>query len=241
MKISTKLLYAPSLILYAMGPLIHDVLPNLSSIGLHGWGSIALLYLFGMVAIVPAFFVVKAFESRTIKIRPDSILRLMAGIGIFSIPYQFFWGDWAVFYISLVGSLYAFLLCMIVGRRDCLKPVTILRDRDTGNYYSIKGGNAHLLSQQDINQYVSGSPGKKIRSFEFSSNEISGFDSHSPVIPLSFGLSSNTNHDYNSGIIVNPSTGMPMIGGMSGLDIHGNSWGTNFNEPSSTYDPNRGY
>ncbi|KAI3491994.1 hypothetical protein L1887_43537 [Cichorium endivia] len=28
---------------------------------------------------------------------------------------------------------------------------------------------------------------------------------------------------------------MPMVGGISGLDIHGNSWGTNFNEPSNTY------
>jgi len=75
----------------------------------------------------------------------------------------------------------------------------------------------------------------------WSSNSISGFDHSSSVIPLSYTSSSLTHSDYNSGITINPSTGMPMVGGISGLDIHGNSFGTNFNEPSSTYDPNRGY
>lgn len=54
-------------------------------------------------------------------------------------------------------------------------------------------------------------------------------------------MTTSFNDSFSNGITVNPASGMPMVGGISGLDIHGNSWGTNFNEPSNTYDPNRGY
>ncbi|WP_189660124.1 hypothetical protein [Enterobacter sp. R4-368] len=47
----------------------------------------------------------------------------------------------------------------------------------------------------------------------------------------------------SSDTYINPSSGLPMNGGISGLDIAGNSWGTNFNDPTThqSYDPNRGY
>lgn len=65
----------------------------------------------------------------------------------------------------------------------------------------------------------------------------------------SFGgnvIGSESNDNYESinsyqNPIVNPSSGLPMIGGFSGLDIHGNSFGTNFNEPTNSNEPTRGY
>ncbi|WP_085952535.1 MULTISPECIES: hypothetical protein [unclassified Citrobacter] len=73
---------------------------------------------------------------------------------------------------------------------------------------------------------------------EISSGQFLGHDSDSLVQPINSDLS---NADFKQDTVINPSSGMPMTGGISGLDIHGNSWGTNFNEPSNTYDPSRGY
>jgi hypothetical protein len=73
---------------------------------------------------------------------------------------------------------------------------------------------------------------KGLQFAEFSSSDVTGFDVSSSV--------QSVNHSFsNTDLIINPTSGMPMVGGISGLDVHGNSWGTNFNEPSSTYDPNR--
>lgn len=135
---------------------------------------------------------------------------------------------------TAVHTIIAFIFAAAVAG----KKSAVLQDKDTGAYYRIKSGKAYRLSDSEVVKYCSASKSSNTPIGEFSSSSIKGFDSNSPVIPMTNGLNLS---DYNSAIIVNPSSGMPMVGGISGLDIHGNSFGTNFNEPSSTYDPNRGY
>lgn len=135
---------------------------------------------------------------------------------------------------AAVHTIVAFIFATTVAGKSSV----VLQDKDTGAYYRIKGGKANRLSDSEVQKFCSASKNSNTPIGEFYSSSIKGFDSNSPVIPMTYG--SNI-PDYNSTIIVNPSTGMPMVGGISGLDIHGNSFGTNFNEPSSTYDPNRGY
>lgn len=118
---------------------------------------------------------------------------------------------------------------------------TIVKEKDTGVLYRIKGGKLHRLSEIEVKEYIRVSDNSAYPLKEFSLSTIVGTDSSASVIPLTYGSNDVSNPDFNHVMDINPSSGLPMIGGMSGLDIHGNSWGTNFNEPSNTYDPNRGY
>ncbi|MEO3325850.1 hypothetical protein ABHD20_25015 [Enterobacter cloacae] len=132
-----------------------------------------------------------------------------------------------------VHSLIAFIFAGVVLQPITYKDHTFLKDEDNGRVYVIRNGRSHMLPDNET-QLISTTDNKII---SFSGSQISIQDGGITNIP------SNTsfNDSFSTGITVNPASGMPMVGGISGLDIHGNSWGTSFNEPSNTYDPNRGY
>ncbi|HEM7419294.1 hypothetical protein QNN86_20590 [Citrobacter sp. C348] len=133
----------------------------------------------------------------------------------------------------VVHSLIAFGYAGVVLRPTSrYKNNIILRDEETGRLYVSRGGMVQPLADNDT-QYILTEDMKIVN---FSGGETS-FQNNGFSIPLN----SSSNDAFDHGLVVNPASGMPMAGGISGLDIHGNSWGTNFNEPSNTYDPNRGY
>lgn len=109
----------------------------------------------------------------------------------------------------------------------------IVVDSETGSAYRVVNGLAQRLSESDARRYVDGSE----RTYDFSSGSI-------PIADGFSSISGAGSSGIDSGITINPSSGLPMNGGMSGLDVGGNSWGTSFNDPSgsqNSYDPNRGY
>ena len=129
-----------------------------------------------------------------------------------------------------IYSLIAFAYVGIV-----LRPVNrhiLLKDENTGRLYVVNDGVVQRFNDNGTQHIFTGD----IKSVNFSGGDAS-------LQYNSFGIHSDSFPDatFDHGLVVNPSSGMPMVGGISGLDIHGNSWGTNFNEPSNTYDPNRGY
>lgn len=127
-----------------------------------------------------------------------------------------------------VHVLIAVIFTVIVLRPITYKNATILKDENNGRFYVVSNGVTHMLPDNEV-QCLSISDNKFI---SFSGSQMSIHD---------INLNTSFNDSFSNGITVNPTSGMPMVGGISGLDIHGNSWGTNFNEPSNTYDPNRGY
>jgi len=132
-----------------------------------------------------------------------------------------------------VHTLIAFMFVGVVLRPVIYKDNTILKDKDNGRLYVIQNRKVHLLP--DNNAKIISMSDNKIISF---SGSQMGIDDGGIT---NFSLDNTFNDSFSDGIAVNPASGMPMVGGISGLDIHGNSWGTNFNEPSNTYDPDRGY
>lgn len=136
-----------------------------------------------------------------------------------------------------VHTMMAFVFAVIlVGKHS-----VVMRDSDTGALYRINGMKAHRLSDNEVKEYWAVESNNLHSLKEFSSNSVTGFDSSSPTIVLPYGSNDFNSSDFNHGIHINPSSGSPMVGGISGHDISGNSWGTNFSEPMNTYDPNRGY
>lgn len=243
MKIQAKWMYWPLFALYGLGPFTHDVVPYLSKITLSSMSYFALFYLVGFIAVVPALLIVKKIENGKLVVTTSIAFRMIAGVSIFAIPYLGFWSDWSAFYISIIVSFYASFICLIAFRKDLIKRKPLLKDSATGKFYKVKGGKAYLLSEREAGDIYLGKTGGSITVMEFSSSAIVGFDSQSSV----FSLNNSTNNfgfdNHTTGITVNPSSGMPMIGGISGVDIQGNSWGTNFNDPTNhqSYDPTRGF
>ncbi|MBF4180627.1 hypothetical protein [Lelliottia nimipressuralis] len=229
--------FIPVFVMYYGFPLIRDVLPYYQGYRLDDWLALGGLYALATLIATPLLFLMVKSASGDFKPRFKIPVSMLIAATIQVTCLFFLWEDSIPLYVSmgiamgLSSVLYAY----------STRGVNLIVDKDTGNIYRVHKGKAYRLSDSEVERCKNDTSGRFKPTGEFSSGSVSGFDSHSSVIPVSFGLSSNANHDYNSGIIVNPSTGMPMIGGMSGLDIHGNSWGTNFNEPSNTYDPNRGY
>ena len=243
MKVSAKLIYVPLFVSYMAGPLLHDVLPYKFQIGIHEVGALFLLYLAGLIIILPSLLLVKKLENKLLKLSPELITRLILGISLFIVPYILLWNEWSFFYIALALAMNISMLLMVLGRKDSLASTAFLKDKDTGNVYKIKRGKAYRLSPDEALQYQASLATQKIPTTTFSSSLIPEFDSNASEILMSYASSGCDFLEKNSDMMINPSTGLPMIGGIAGLDVQGNSWGTSFNEPSgnTSYDPNRGY
>lgn len=243
MKIKTMWIYLPLFVSYGLGPVVHDVAPYLSKLDLSSIGYFALLYFVGFIALVPVMLIVRKVEKDKLDVTTWIAFRMIAGVSIFAIPYIVFWSDWPLFYISLTVSFYASFLCLIAFRKDIVRKKSFLKDNSTGKLYKVKRGKAYLLTEREAEDIHLGRTGESIAVMEFSSSGIIGFDSQSPVFSLNHSSNNFSFDNHTTGITINPASGMPMIGGISGMDIQGNSWGTNFNDPTThqSYDPNRGY
>lgn len=243
MKIKTMWVYFPLFVSYGLGPVVHDVVPYLSKLDLSSIGYFALLYFVGFIALVPVMLIVRKVEKDKLDVTTWIAFRMIAGVSIFAIPYIGFWSDWPLFYISLTVSFYASFLCLIAFRKDIVRKKSFLKDNSTGKLYKVKRGKAYLLTEREAEDIHLGRNGESIAVMEFSSSGIVGFDSQSPVFSFNHSSNNFSFDNHAAGITINPASGMPMIGGISGMDIQGNSWGTNFNDPTThqSYDPNRGY
>lgn len=225
-----RISYIPVFILYAALPLFHDVMPNHNGYYSEDWIALAGMYALGSLISLPLFYLLKKADKNGVGVPISSLfLRLLTSISAQLICLYSLWENSIYLYLSM--SVVMVLSAVLFASRRM--GFNLLKDKDTGDIYELRGSKAYRLTDTEVTGF-----GKGVMLAEFSSSQYSTQDSTSTVIPINFN-SSNT--DINQGIAINPSSGMPMVGGISGMDIHGNSWGTNFNEPSNTYDPNRGY
>ncbi|EGN1961557.1 hypothetical protein IR662_002941 [Salmonella enterica] len=193
-----------------------------------------LLAIFPSAIYILCFWKLRSFRRR-ISLKATLLLyTMLAVLLIFLVGFVGNDTESALIAGIAVHTLIAFIFAGVILRPVTYRDNTLMRGEDTGRLYVIRNGNAHTLADHEA-QHVSMNDMKII---SFSGSQITGFDANSTVFPVDCYSSSS---DMNQSMVLNPSSGMPMVGGISGLDIHGNSWGTNFNEPSNTYDPVRGY
>lgn len=229
--------FVPMFVMYFGFPLIRDVVPFHEIYTYQEWLALLGMYVIGTLLAAPLIYLLIKGSGKHLELGLTVrwMLFLVATLQIACMYYL--WEQSAQLYLSMaitmgiISSLYAY----------GTKSTNIMRDKDTGNFYRLHRGKAHRLSEDDVQKYMSGVIGTNISPYEFSSSAIAGFDSHASENNLSFNSSMFSSDNFSSGMSINPSSGSPMVGGISGHDISGNSWGTNFNEPTNTYDPNRGY
>ena len=214
-----RISFIPVFSIYAAIPIIHDVMPNHNRYYSEDWIALAGMYVLGTLISLPLFYLLKKADKSGSGVSIASLFpRLLTSILAQVICLYFLWENSIYLYLSMSTVMVLSAVLFGAGR----KGLNLL----------------YRLSDEEAVRYQTSMSGKGIALAEFSSSQYSGLDTNSSVLPINFGPSHT---DINQGIAINPSSGMPMVGGISGLDIHGNSWGTNFNEPSNTYDPNRGY
>lgn len=69
----------------------------------------------------------------------------------------------------------------------------------------------------------------------FSSPDTSGFDDLTS--PLHDDFQTESAHSTMDDMAINPANGMPMVGGMGGVDVEGNPYGTDISDLSGDHDP----
>lgn len=230
-----RISYIPVFSLYAVLPIIHDVMSNHNVYDSEDWIALAGMYALGTLISLPLFCLLKKVDESGSGVSVVSLFScLFTSITAQIICLSLLWENSIYLYLSMSIVMALSAMLFGVGR----KGINLLMDKDTGNIYELRGGKAYKLSDSESAKHQISVSGKGIAIAEFSLSQNSGLETNSNVLSNNF---SSSNTDISQGTAINPSSGMPMVGGISGLDMHGNSWGTNFNEPSSTFDPNRGY
>lgn len=132
---------------------------------------------------------------------------------------------------TAIHSILAFISLMYSTRK--MNGGKVIKDSKTGQLIRVRNGQYTPLTSEDRSGYIA--PCENAQTAGSSIVSASGVSCSSPLSPSGSGYPSTQT-------CINPSSGLPRTGGMSGLDVAGNSWGTNFNDPTSnnTYDPNRG-
>ncbi|EGN2451091.1 hypothetical protein IIF46_003288 [Salmonella enterica] len=230
-----KIVYFPVFIIFAGVPLTHDVIPYHEWYNTEDWFALAGMYALGILIASPLYYLLWKYDKYGKRCSVFSIIsRVIFTLFLQIICSYFLWNDSPYLYLSLAAIMGISSVIFGCGQ----KALNLLKDKDTGSVYEIRGCNAYKLDDAKVKRIQTNMFTKGIQFSEFSPSQFTGFDANSTVFPVDCYSSSS---DMNQSIVLNPSSGMPMVGGISGLDIHGNSWGTNFNEPSNTYDPVRGY
>jgi hypothetical protein len=235
-----RVLYVPLLVAYFGTPFIHDVYKFYSNFNIVDWSALLGIYSVGLIICSPLLYLVIKMEPKQ-NIQSMGFYCRIVFCNIVQVASVFLlWSNPEGMYVALLITMIMSFMVMAIGRKDLVVSKCIIRDKKTGALYQVKNGQAFLLSDTSTETYLLNNKGNNIT--ELSSGNASSVDSNSPVIPLS-SFSGGIGSVTNVGALINPSSGLPMTGGMSGLDVAGNSWGTNFNDPTSnnTYDPNRGY
>lgn len=228
------------LVCYLSVPIFHDVFPYATVFRSSDWFALLAIYFAGFLAAAPLICFVVKNEPRVPRNKLGWIVRVWGCFIAEMFLLVVAWENGAVIYPLLAVYIITTFIVVRVKRNDLLFSVTLFKDKNTGRMYRIIDGKKNLMSENDVIDISNQGHSFKIREFDsvVINTGITGVGNHS-FTDANFNKTDNHFPD----LYVNPTSGLPMNGGMSGLDVAGNSWGTNFNDPAnhSAYDPNRGY
>ncbi|WP_130100417.1 hypothetical protein [Siccibacter turicensis] len=239
----TKSLYAPILLLYFCAPIYHDVMAFSANYDFTDWVMLGVIYGIGTMFSFPLLYLLfklepKLTSCRGTGMRAGACLLLLIGC------IALFWNVSGLFYASLLVAILCSFFIMFLWRSDLNANAKIYKENHTGAMYAVKNGKSRLLNVNEVTHVTALVDAGKLHIHEYVGDFNAGSSIASSPTFDNASLHSGVNLDSSSTNYVNPSTGLPMSGGMSGLDISGNTWGTSFNDPANngtSYDPNRGY
>lgn len=229
-----KIIFLPFFCIYYGFAIIRDVVPFYQDYALMDWLALIGMFIIGTSISLPLFLtLLKGNASSSGFLKRTLISALIGNFMQVTVLIMLWRSSIGIYVCMSLLPLMVYLLLAFKNGGDKL-----MMDKDTGLFYTVRGEKIIPLTPAESIRYLT-SNAHSPSVIEFSSSLTPMFDgaiSFQELYPVnSFG------NELHSNQVVNPSSGVPMVGGIGGLDIHGNSFGTNFNEPSSNYDPSRGY
>ncbi|WP_105699979.1 hypothetical protein [Cronobacter dublinensis] len=234
-KAATSILYAPLLLMFFGVPLIHDLIPNSAVYKGEDWLAFLLIYVVGFIFASPLFYLIFKVEAKTVELTKRAAICFGFCILIITFVVITCWNKTGILYVGLALTMLASYLVMYFGRTDLTVRKLIVRDKDTGAMYKVERGHMSQMTPNEIADFNARALSRSVNLVEISPSKMEGLDTFT-------AFTADNGHPVS--LYLNPANGLPMIGGTSGLDINGNTWGTNFNDPSayhSSFDPHRGY
>lgn len=224
------------LAIYFMGPIIRDVIPNYIFYDHEDWLALAGMYTVGLIAAFPLTF--PLVKPRRYGGRASGGLCCIALLGIMLqiLCAIYFWANGIIMYLSMsIVICLAGVAAIYMGKKSC-------NHSHGAVISSVNRLHSNLCDKREL---ASSSLLKPLGYNTGILGKVS--DSNSALTqPLSTAfvddaISRDFSPEINIDTSINPTTGLSMIGGISGLDVGGNIWGASHVDDSSTYDTNREY
>ncbi|MGZ0753216.1 hypothetical protein [Kluyvera sichuanensis] len=209
MKINApRIAYISLISVYLLAPLIHDVIPGYPDLKTNDWVALLGIYALGCIAALPMLFqFIKSGDRKTKHVKffyfRWAFCLLIQITSIIS-----FWNNSLALYVSLPLVILLSAFIMSFHKAVKLANARVYRDDESGSLYFVGPDFTRKLSKDESAAFR---------------NKVLDVD-----IPLfSLGVSGLT-HEFGSPVedmIINPSSGLPMVNGFGGVDVGGNTWG----------------
>lgn len=224
------------LAIYFMGPIIRDVIPNYIFYDYEDWLALAGMYTVGLIAAFP--LALPLVKPRRYWNRASGGLCCIALLGILLqiLCAIYFWANGVIMYLSMsIVICLAGVAAIYMGKKSCKHShgaaISSVNRLHSNLYDKREPASSFLLKPLGYNAGVLGNvPGSN-----------SALTQPLSTTFVDDAINSDFSPEMNIDTSINPTTGLPMIGGISGLDVGGNIWGASHFDDSTTYDTNREY
>lgn len=210
MKINApRMAYLSLVTIYLLVPVIHDVMPGYPDLKTNDWVALLGIYALGCIAALPLFFQLlksKGAESKLVKF---FYARWLLCFLIQMLNVIFFWHNSIALYISLPFVIVLSAFIMSFDKNSKAQGASIYQDDESGTLYLVNAGIARKLSSAEVQVFKS-----KVGNIDIPIFNVSDFS-------LATGVNNSTQE-----VLINPSSGLPMINGLGSIDVGGNTWGS---------------
>lgn len=203
-----RMAYLSLISIYFAVPLIHDVIPGYAELKANGWAALLGIYAIGCIAALPMFLqLVKSGGKKPTLIR-YFYSRWFICLLTLCLCLVFFWKNSAALYISLPFLIVFSSFLMSVRRVTRPYPSEVFKDSESGSLYIVQSGLNRKLSKSEASAFRAKTP-----------------DADIPLIDFDTVESLSSHRAQTDDLIINPSSGLPMVNGIGGIDVAGNTWG----------------
>ncbi|MGP8941338.1 hypothetical protein V1605_26490 (plasmid) [Enterobacter soli] len=132
----SKIAYFPVLMIYAGLPLVHDVIPYHRVYNSEDWFALAGMYVLGTLIAFPLLYLLRKSDKNGYGNSVNSIIpRVFITVLMQLVCLYLLWNEPAYLYLSMAVIMGASAVIFGYGK----KGLNLLRDKDTGHLYEIRG------------------------------------------------------------------------------------------------------
>lgn len=208
----SRIAYISILLIYASVPLVHDVIPYHTDFRMDDWLALSGMYVLGGIAALP--LIMLAFRTE-FSARGTSHYRVIISLFIQIIGISLLWNNSKALYIFLPVLIVTTFFFMTFGHGRQFKSPGVYNNVNSADFHGVRNGIDRKLSESEYKHSQA---------------------KNALEIPR-FNIQAASNAEADSQVHTNPSSGLPMYNGVSGLDVGGNTWGNSNTDTGISVNP----